>query len=174
VATGALSTPNEYYTGIGAGGQTYGYADTYGSTACVDTNSFCGSGTTAAGDGTGNIWGGGIGVHLNQAMNVTTVGEWLVPSASAGISYAVSNVPVTQGLRVVTDDYVSGVEYCALVSATSGTVLWTDFNSKCWQPSLGTYLSGPPTYSSYINFQAPAVYGVTGSFSFCVTALAYP
>jgi hypothetical protein len=172
---GALSAPGGYYTGIADGGLIYSYADGNGSTACVDANNVCVMGTTAAGNGTGNIWGGGIGIHLNQADSTTAPdNEYLVPSTSTGIYYSVSNVPATQGLRIVTDDATTNTEYCAVVSAASGSVPWTSFNSTCWQPSTGTYLKGPPTYSRYIQFQAPAVYAIPGTFNFCVTSVYYP
>jgi hypothetical protein len=174
VSSGALTTPSGFYSGIAAGGYTYAYSDGNGSTACVDAEAFCGSGTTAAGNGTSTVWGGGIGVNLNQAnvMNATA-NPYPVPSNSYGIEYLVSNVPVTQGMRLVIDDAASGTEYCATVSATSGGIPWTSFNTACWTPSTGTYLAGPPISSTHINFQVPSPYAESGTFNFCVLGVAF-
>jgi hypothetical protein len=159
-------------TAVGDGGGTYSYDDGNGSTVCVDPNFLCGAGITAVGDALGTVWGAGIGFALNAA-NVANATEnpYVPPSTSSGIYYAVSSVPV-QGLRIVTD--VSGSQYCADVSLLSGLVPWTSFNTACWAPTTGSYLSGPPSTSHYIQFQVPAIYGgPRESFNFCVDNVFY-
>jgi len=168
-------TTTAYYvpsTVLGAGGFTFSYSDGNGSTACVDTDHFCGTGVTGIGDSLGAIWGAQIGVHLNEAnMPDPPDNPYPVPPSAVGIFYQVSRMP-TQGIRLITD--VNGVDYCALVTATSGVVRWTSFNTQCWQPTLGAYLAGPPATSHKIVFEVPAIYGGPATpFNFCVDSVGY-
>jgi hypothetical protein len=85
-----------------------------------------------------------------------------------GISYAVTNVP-SQGARLGITN--SGVSYCAPITATSGTVPWSSFNTACWDGS-GTSLAGPPQAAVDIEFQVVPNAGTT-AFDFCVTSVAF-
>jgi hypothetical protein len=119
---------------------------------------------------TGTVWGAGIGVSLNQPMAMSAVSPPVGPYAvtGSGITYALSNLPV-QGMRLAIDE--GGVDYCAPVSAASGTVKWASFNSKCWDNS-GLTLAGAPKAATYVHFQVTAATAVA-PFNFCVTSVSF-
>jgi hypothetical protein len=171
ITSGALAASNAYIGVVANGGFAYAYSDGVQSSACVDSTAFCGGGITGVGDSLGTVWGAGIGMNLNQVNQMgAAVNPYPIPVGTTGISYAVSSIPLTQGMRLAVD--ADGSEYCAIVSFSSGTVPWTSFNSKCWSPTLGVYLAGAPQTSQHIQFQAPAA-TTSASFSFCVTSLGF-
>ena len=155
------------------GGFTFTSTDMLGSTACVDTARFCASGTTAAGDTAGTVWGVLVGVNLNQAdLANATPNQYPIPSTSTGIYYQVSQRPL-QGLRIQTND-AAGTNYCVVLTSTQGLIPWTAFNTSCWSPTLGTYMSGPPIDSRNIAFIVPSIVGgVAQAFNFCIDGLQY-
>jgi len=161
-------------TVIAKGGYAYTYNDGKGSSACNDMTAFCASGTTAVADALGTIWGAGLGANLNQAMATSAtsppVGTYAV--TGSGITYTISNLP-SQGMRIIIDNSPTGTitDYCALLSAASGTVKWASFNSKCWDGS-GTSLSAAPTAATHLQFQVTAG-PATGPFNFCVNSVAF-
>jgi hypothetical protein len=163
---------NAYLAGsvIGNGGYSYAYSDGTGSSACLATTAFCGAGMTAIATLTGTVWGAGIGASLNQPIAMTTanppVGTYAV--TGSGITYALSNLPV-QGMRLSIDE--GGLDYCAPLSAASGTVKWASFNTKCWDYS-GVTLAGAPKAAKYIHFQVTAATAVA-PFNFCVTSVSF-
>jgi hypothetical protein len=159
-------------TVLAEGGYTWAADDGNGSTACIDTGTFCGSGVTGIGDALGTVWGAQIGVNLNQADSPGSVANpYPVPSTSSGIFYQVNALPF-QGLRLITD--VNGVDYCSVLYSTSALVLWSDFNTECWMPTHGSYLTSRPTTSHKIAFDVPAIgAGPIESFSLCVDSLFY-
>jgi hypothetical protein len=172
VAAGAIPVASNYLaaTVIGKGGYTFSYSDGKGSTACNAMTAFCGAGATAVADPMGTIWGAGLGANLNQAMATSStsppVGTYSV--TGSGIAYTITNLP-TQGMRLIIDN--SGTDYCAPLSAASGTVKWASFNSKCWDGS-GTSLTAAPTAATHVQFQVTA--GTTTSpFNFCVSAVSF-
>jgi hypothetical protein len=131
---------------------------------------FCGAGSTAVADPMGTIWGAGLGANLNQAMATSStsppVGTYSV--TGSGIAYTITNLP-TQGMRLIIDN--SGTDYCAPLSAASGTVKWASFNSKCWDGS-GTSLMAAPTAATHVQFQVTAG-TATSPFNFCVSAVSF-
>jgi hypothetical protein len=171
-AAGAIPVASNYLAAsvIGKGGYTFSYSDGKGSTACNDMTAFCGAGTTAIADPMGTIWGAGLGANLNQAMATSSasppVGTY--SATGSGIAYTISNLP-TQGMRLIIDN--SATDYCAPLSAASGTVKWASFNSKCWDGS-GTSLTGAPTAATHVQFQVTAG-PAAGPFNFCVTAVSF-
>ena len=160
-------------TGVpGMGGYAYAYADSTPpalgtSTACVDATAFCG--TVATGMVSASTWGGGIGVNLNQQGGGSAVG--MFAATGTGIKYALSGL-APQGMRILIDNVTPTNSYCANQTAASGTIPWSAFNTTCWQPDGGSGLSGPPTMATHINFQVNAT-ASPGTFSFCVTSLAF-
>jgi hypothetical protein len=86
----------------------------------------------------------------------------------SGITYAVDNLPA-QGLRLQIDN--AGVQYCAVLKASSGTIGWSQFNSKCWD-GTGVGLTGAPQAATLVNFGVPAG-SASVPFQFCVTALSF-
>jgi hypothetical protein len=156
-------------TVIGMGGYAYAYDDKKGSVACVDPSAFCGAGATATMDAMGTVWGGGIGVNLNQIMATSSTSPPINTFAAtgSGITYALSSFP-TQGMRIIIDS--SAMDYCAPITGASGTVKWSSFNTKCWDNS-GMTLAGAPT-ATHINFQVNSA-SAAADFDFCVTAVSF-
>jgi hypothetical protein len=154
---------------FGMGGYAYGYADTGGSTACVDATSFCGMGISAAiNPPTYSNFGGGIGVNIDQAMGTGTAANSYAPTG-AGVTYTLSNLPAA-GVRMVIGNGTN--DYCAPLVSATGTVTWAEFNTKCYDtPPDGLALtSAPPTV--HVEFQVPSV-AAAQSWDFCVTALSF-
>ncbi len=99
-------------------------------------------------------------------MNTTAA---TITPTGTGITYAITNNGTLETLRLQVDN--NGTEYCANVGELSGTVLWSSFNTTCYSPSTGVYLTGAPVLT-HIEFQ---VYSTTvpQNWNFCVTALAF-
>jgi hypothetical protein len=157
---------------IGSGGYAYAYSDAAKggmSSACVDTLALCGAGMTGA--MSTDTWGAGIGVNLNQAMSTSAASPpiGMMAVTGSGISYTLSNLP-SQGARIIIDN--AGMDYCAPLSAASGTVKWADFNLTCWAPTPSGDLSGAPTTATHLNFQVDAA-TAAAPFDFCVTAASF-
>jgi hypothetical protein len=172
VANGAIPLTMNYLSGsvIGDGGYAYAYDDKMGSSACLDSTAYCGAGTTAVATANGTVWGAGIGASLNQAMAMNMQSPPINPYkvTGSGIAYQLDNMP-SQGMRLIIDEM--GADYCAPISAASGTVKWASFNTKCWDGS-GTALAGAPTAATHVQFQVTANTAIT-PFSFCVIAVSF-
>jgi hypothetical protein len=139
-------------------GYTYSFADKGGSKICLDPNSLCANGSTGIADTAGTIYGAGIGFNLDKSATPAAV-----PLPGTGVTVALSSLP-TQGMRLQV--HVGTVDYCAPLKSASGTIPWTDFNTKCWDNS-GTKLAASSS-STQLGFQVTA--GATAaSFDFCVT-----
>jgi hypothetical protein len=172
IANGAIPLTANYLSGsvIGDGGYAYAYDDKMGSVACLDSTAYCGAGTTAVATANGTVWGAGIGASLNQAMAMNMQSPPIDPYAvtGSGVSYQLDNFP-SQGMRLIIDQM--GVDYCAPLSAASGTIKWASFNTKCWDGS-GTTLAGAPQIATHLQFQVTANAAIT-PFSFCVTGVSF-
>jgi hypothetical protein len=174
VAAGALTLTSNYLAAsvIADGGYAYAYNDMMGSTACLDMSALCGMGTTGVATPTGTVWGAGIGFSLNQAMATSMmsppINPYAVATTETGITYTLSNFP-SQGMRLIINN--SGTDYCAPITAASGTVTWSSFNTKCWDNS-GTALTAAPQAATHIQFQVTAG-NASASFDFCVTAVKF-
>jgi hypothetical protein len=172
VASGAISTASNYVASsvIADGGYAYAYEDKGGSTACLDSTSLCGMGTTGVAAGS-TVWGAGIGLNLNQAQATSSTSPPINTYAvtGSGITYSLSNLP-PQGMRLTIDNGGT-TDFCAPITAASGTVKWATFNTACWDDS-GTALTGAPTAATHINFQVDAG-TASGTFDFCVTAVSF-
>lgn len=83
------------------------------------------------------------------------------------MTYALSAMPA-QGMRAQVS--VAGTDYCVKLASASGTVLWTAFNTACWDDS-GTKLTGAPN-TPHIGFQVTAA-TAAGNFDFCVTKITF-
>ena len=159
------------------GGYTYAFSDAMGtpagtSSACISTGAFCGMGTT--GVQSMATWGAGIGLNLNQAMAMSSASPPInaFQATGSGINYALSGL--STGARLIIDNspnYPTVVDYCAPISAASGTIPWAMFNTKCWDNS-GTSLSAAPTMAHHVQVQVFAT-STAGSFNFCVTSLKF-
>jgi hypothetical protein len=142
-----------------------GYLYTYGdgtSTICAGPDSLCASGTTGAGDTAGKIWGAGVGVNLDK-----TDPPAAVQLSGTGLTYALSALP-TQGMRAQVT--VGSTDYCVKLAAASGTVLWTAFNTKCWDDSGEKLAAAPKT--PHVGFQVTAA-TAAGTFDFCVKSISF-
>ena len=172
IAGGAVPLTTNYLAAsvIGSGGYAYAFDDKIASTACLASTALCAKGSTGVATSTGTVWGAGIGLNLHQAMATgpTSPPVETFAATGVGIRYSLSNLP-PQGMRLIIDN--AGTDYCAAISATSGTVTWGSFNTKCWDNS-GTYLTGAPATAKHIQFQVTAFTAVT-AFDFCVTSIAF-
>ena len=155
-STGGLACSGGLCTVGTYSGYTYPYTDKT-STICIATDSLCADGNTAVADDKGTIWGAGIGFNLDKSTTPVDV-----QLGGTGIGYALSAVP-TQGMRIQVS--VGGKDYCAPITAATGTVTWATFNTACWD-NTGTALAAAPK-TPHIGFQVTAA-KTAGTFDFCV------
>lgn len=154
-------------------GYGFKYSDADGgkagkSTICMAPDSLCAAGTTGAQDPpTYATWGAGIGFNLSPASSGTTATP--VQLGGTGITVTFSSLPSPGGARVQMT--VGGADYCANVLTPTATLLWSDFNTKCWNKAEAgaVALAGAPL-TPKIQFQAVAG-ALAGTFDFCITAL---
>jgi hypothetical protein len=163
------------YCNVGNGGYGFAYYDGQGtppgdSTATLQIASgLCISGTV------GQVvnamystdWGCGIGVNVNQAMGANPPANGLLLTGT-GITVSTSAIPSCTTARVVIDD--NGTSYCAAL--TPGVEIpWTTFNTTCYAPAMGTYLSGPPTAAA-VKVQFVSTTTASCPFTnFCITQI---
>jgi hypothetical protein len=189
ISAGAIPLAGGFVTEGAAGttglGQVQGYAYFYNdsmnstggtSTSCLSATALCTAGTTDVANATGTFFGAGIGFNLNQTRSPACVSgavdPFTVPAGSVGLSYTLSNLP-TGGARLIIGNAsgTTGTDYCVTLTAASGTIAWTKFNSECWTDQ-GTFLTGPPAGPIHINIGTPS--GTTAaSFNYCVESLAF-
>ena len=166
---GGISCPGGYCTVGTYSGYDFSFADPTGkSSVCVSAGVLCGAGVVGAQDPPGyTVWGAGFGFNLSLQTTLTTS----VPVQLSGTSVTVklSSLPTGADMRVQV--LVNGVAYCAVMTMASQTILWNAFNTKCWAPTTGTALTGPPNTPN-IQFQASSR-ATAGSFDFCVTSLSF-
>jgi hypothetical protein len=168
-STGGLSCPGGKCTVGTYSGYDFGFSDGLGSTYCVDANSLCAAGTTAAQNPPAyTIWGAGFGFSLSPLTTLTT--SVPVQLTGSGVSVTLSSLP-TGGATARVQVTVDGTQYCAVMTAASQTIPWASFNTKCWAATTGTALTGAPNTT---NVQIEASAGATaGAYDFCVTALSF-
>ena len=168
-STGGLSCPGGKCTVGTYSGYDFGFSDGLGSTYCVDANSLCAAGTTAAQNPpTYTIWGAGFGFSLSPQTTLTT--SVPVQLTGSGVSVTLSSLP-TGGATARVQVTVAGTQYCAAMTSASQTIPWSSFNTTCWAPATGTALAGAPNTT---NIQIEASAGTTaGAYDFCVTALSF-
>jgi len=168
-STGGLSCPGGKCTVGTYSGYDFGFSDGLGSTYCVDANSLCAAGTTAAQNPpTYTIWGAGFGFSLSPQTTLTT--SVPVQLTGSGVSVTLSSLP-TGGATARVQVTVAGTQYCAAMTSASQTIPWSSFNTTCWAPATGTALAGAPNTT---NIQIEASAGATaGAYDFCVTALSF-
>jgi hypothetical protein len=190
VASGAIVLSSSYLTaaagGIGMGGYAYAYNDSQNdaggtSASCLAASAMCTSGMTDISNSTGTHYGAGIGFNLNQAQSTgcssMPINPYTVPSGSVGLSYTISNLP-PGGARIAIGNFTSGTagagnqDYCATLTAASGTIPWAQFNSQCWVNTAGDFLTGPPTAPIHVEFQLPSG-AAAASFNFCVESVKF-
>ena len=164
-------------TTVGSGGYAFQLVDcaTAGcSTACVDSTTLCGAGTTGVQNATYTIYGSGFGFDVSEGVG-TGAKPTITPTAT-GLSYSVDSLP-TNGLQIVLSSpaFPASAGPCYLIKpggAATGTILWGSFNTKCYDnPPDGT----PFTQASGItgiNFQVPATTAAS-TWNFCVTAISF-
>jgi hypothetical protein len=177
VTSGAVATANCFYTGTKGGGSNFYFADGMGSTACVDANALCSKGTTAAQGSPPNysIYGAGFGFQVNQTSNYGDAGS---PTLGASLSWAVSGTP-PPSFRIGISAFSgpcsgsSGCCYQTAAGAMSGTIMWNQFVTDCWDGASadgGTFSTSDGLFE--IKFQANAGSAAT-SYDYCVTSISY-
>ena len=113
------------------------------------------------------VWGAGIGVNLNQMATSTIAGIYAAPTASTGVTYALSGAP-TGTVYLVIDN--AGTAYYATITPTSGSVPWAMFGTTPWKAATNVALAGPPQMATHLQIQLSAGTAAS-SFNFCVTSL---
>jgi hypothetical protein len=177
---GALVLAANYLTAsvFGMGGYAYAFSDATiagPSTACVLPTAFCGHGSSGPAnmmaEGTVaayGFYGGGIGVNIDEAMGASAPVAY-TPTGN-GITYAVTSVPM--GLRLIIGDGPTGTDYCAMLTAPSGTLPWSSFYSACYDtPPTGALTAAPS--STHVEFEVASNTTAAVSWDFCVTALSF-
>lgn len=149
------------------GGYAYAFSDMVGSSVCLNGSAFCGQGSTGAMSAT--VWGGGIGVNLNQLPGTMTPGVYAVPTAKAGISYTISSLPPGTVYLIIDN---SSTAYYATLTNVSAMVPWASFKTTPWQADAAAPLGSAPTAATHIQFQLSAA-AAASQFNFCVTALSF-
>jgi hypothetical protein len=168
------------YCSVGDGGYAYTFTDsnsggTSTATLSISSGSFCMSGNVEqiqlldsglydyADD-----WGCGMGVNLNQVPGNNSPARVLTPSG-AGITVSTTTVPQCTQARVQVNN--GGSIYCAAL--TPGIpILWTEFNTACWDGS-GAKLQGPPS-TPYVNISFVTNTTAACAFNdFCVTHITF-
>jgi hypothetical protein len=100
--------------------------------------------------------GAGFGINVGQTMGSTVTGTYSVPASSTGITYTLSAAPPAGGMRiqVVTGTGASSAtnNYCAPITAASGTVPWTSLSLTCYNTPAGAALTGPPAELQNVQF----------------------
>ena len=172
-STGGLSCPSGLCTVGAYSGYDFTFADPTGqSSVCMLPTSLCGAGTVGAQNPPSyTVWGAGFGFSLSLKTTPTT--EVPVQLSGSGVTVKLSSLPTNADMRLQVKHFVgaTGTTYCAIMTTASQTVLWTSFNTMCWDPTKGVALTGAPNTSN-IQFQASSR-ATAGSFDFCVTALSF-
>lgn len=159
----------DYQTTAGRG-YAFTTTDGNGSTACLAPTQLCAKGVAAQTSPTtySTVWGVTVGLNVNGATGAASAGTLTLPGS--GISYALSSLPaVGTGGAVRIDVDHNGVEYCAAITAASGTLPWSHFTAQCWT-GTGAALTGPPT-ATYVNVAVASATSGPEPFDFCITSL---
>jgi hypothetical protein len=114
-------------------------------------------------------WGCGVGTNLNQAPGTNTPNRVLTPSGT-GVTLYTTPVPSCTTAHV--NVHTAGSLYCAVL--TPGVpILWTQFNTQCWSPSTGQFLSGlPSTNDIEVQFNASTTESCPFT-DFCITQITF-
>lgn len=113
---------------------------------------------------------GGIGISVAQANAGTDPPKALWNTACAsGISYNVTNTGGTE-LRVQVN-VSDSVSYCAKISSTAGNLVWSEFNTKCWD-GTGTALPAGTQIVS-VNVTVPGTEAGVLSPDFCINSIGH-
>jgi hypothetical protein len=109
------------------------------STSNLDNAAMCLAGMT--GVASASCFGAGLGFTVNEQADGGAAAAYSFPAASTGITYAVSALSST-GTRLIVA-LGPTTTYCVILTETTGTVAWTQFNTTCYN-NEGAFLTGPP------------------------------
>lgn len=166
------SVTNGYYTS----GDWKGYAYTYGNRGPSNNllsnvipanfegkSNLCVAGANSANDSAG----GGFGWNVNQAdQPPNPENTWAI--TGRGINYVVDN---TGGSSLRIQVEVGGTQYCAALPSSSGTVLWTELKTQCWEGGNQVALNPAGALLKAIQISSPGFGSHTSTFAFCVKGL---
>ena len=118
-------------------------------------------------------------MSLNQAMATSSTSPpsnaYTIPSSASGVAYSVRWRPGARYAHPVLNASPTATgtagDYCAPITAASGTVPWASFNTMCWAPATGTSLSAAPT-AYKLEFEVTAS-ATTAPFNFCVLSASF-
>lgn len=158
------------YTGLG-----FVYSDkTDGGASSITQKgtSLCGSGVAGAvvGMAVSTHWGAGIGVNLNQkAVPMSPVDP--IQLGGSGVTIGISNPPTTE-IRAVVDD--EGVAYCAVLKSATTPLVWSDFNTTCWDKTLpGSKAMTKAPLATSIKVQVVTSADADRPFDYCIASIAF-
>jgi hypothetical protein len=117
----------------------------------------CVSGTVEASDDASAL----LGINVAQLAGVGTDVESIVPT-SAGITVTVSTVLSPMRVQI----QGPGGSWCANITTATDTILWSEFNTACWNNS-GTYYNNEALEAVMI--QIPGSAGGARTFDYCLT-----
>jgi hypothetical protein len=156
-------------TVMGNSGYEYGYGDMGPMTTyCIGANEACLAGTMSpVNPPSYSNYGIAIGINLGPAM--APMEPTPVQLSGTGLTVKLSNFP-PNGARALVK--VAGVDYCATLTAASSTVMWTSFNTKCYDsPPDGMALTAAPA-TPHIAVQAVSGTAVA-NVDFCIEQLSW-
>jgi hypothetical protein len=155
-----------YQSTVGTGGYAYETTDTGGSTGCVDSTAFCGSGVLVSAGPTYANFGAAIGFAVGQSSGAMAKAG-VTPKAT-GLTWGLSaGATLPYGLQI-TITGADTMQYCYRPPAatTSGTTPWADFTVGCYNTPPGAAFV-PSTQITQLQFQA--ITGAAGGpWGFCV------
>ncbi|MEP7120881.1 MAG: hypothetical protein ABJE95_08230 [Byssovorax sp.] len=158
------------YTGYG-----FVYSDMKDGGASTITQkgtSLCASGVAGkvVGMAYSTYWGAGIGVNLNQkAMPMSPVDP--IQLTGSGVSIGLATPPATE-VRVVLDD--AGVAYCAVLTGPSTSLVWSDFNTTCWDKTIaGSKSMTKAPLATSIKVQVVTSADADRPFDYCIASITF-
>lgn len=158
------------YTGYG-----FVYSDKTDGGASTITQkgtSLCASGVAGAvvGMAYATYWGAGIGVNLNQkAVPMSPVDP--IQLSGSGVSIGISTPPATE-IRAVIDD--EGVAYCAVLKGASTSLVWSDFNTTCWDTTIaGSKALAKAPLATSVKVQVVTSADADRPFDYCIASITF-
>ena len=114
------------------GGYAFAYSDTAVSTACIDSNALCTTGTTVRADS--HVYVALRSRHRLQPQSGDGHRRGQPPvnaftATGVGLSYSLSAFPAEGCASRSATAGTTGADYCAILTAASGTVAWAKFNT---------------------------------------------
>ena len=142
------------------------------STITQKGTSLCASGVAGkvVGMAFSTYWGAGIGVNLNQkAVAMSPIDP--IQLTGSGVTVGIATPPATE-IRVVVDD--GGVAYCAVLTGASTTLVWSDFNTTCWdKTTAGSKSMTKAPLATSLKVQVVTSADADRPFDYCISSVTF-